>query len=429
MPRNQLGLGYTYSIVGQFHFTARVVVCLLQRQSRPHTVRSSHRPLQSSLSVPVETTYYQPDPSGAGPADAAFLSPRPPAPRLAERRTQSIGDSSTRVVDVAKLVPAAAPTRYKTELCRPFEENGACRYGNKCQFAHGKAELRSVVRHPKYKTDLCRTFHTTGLCPYGPRCHFIHNDDERRTDSESEHPLRLLTARGGLDQPDRGPARGLHRQYSDYRPRPDAAATTGASRPGGGASGDLQRRASDVADAVIRRSIVGGRYQHQLQTVVEAADPHHGLKINTGCMRSLGSVTDSYSSASSLTDSPSPSPTAGLLLSAAEEPVTPTPHARQVAPGAGGWAPEPEPARAALLAELVSRLGPQDIAAALIRALQQNGNAAPSTPSTTPTGFVPRGVDGKGVDTSTMRQMDAWAQCFQHQQQQQRTPAASNVCW
>ncbi|KAK2856593.1 hypothetical protein Q5P01_005328 [Channa striata] len=71
-------------------------------------------------------------------------------------------------------------SRYKTELCRPFEESGTCKYGDKCQFAHGMLELRSLSRHPKYKTELCRTFHTIGFCPYGPRCHFIHNADERR---------------------------------------------------------------------------------------------------------------------------------------------------------------------------------------------------------------------------------------------------------
>jgi len=64
---------------------------------------------------------------------------------------------------------------YKTELCRSQMETGLCRYGTKCQFAHGMAELRSVSRHPKYKTDLCRSFHTTGTCPYGNRCHFIHS--------------------------------------------------------------------------------------------------------------------------------------------------------------------------------------------------------------------------------------------------------------
>ncbi|XP_068432603.1 mRNA decay activator protein ZFP36L1b [Clinocottus analis] len=71
-------------------------------------------------------------------------------------------------------------SRYKTELCRPFEENGTCKYEDKCQFAHGVHEQRSLSRHPKYKTELCRTFHTIGFCPYGPRCHFIHNAEERR---------------------------------------------------------------------------------------------------------------------------------------------------------------------------------------------------------------------------------------------------------
>lgn len=74
--------------------------------------------------------------------------------------------------------PNVNSSRYKTELCRPFEENGHCKYGDKCQFAHGAAELRCLPRHPKYKTERCRTFHTSGFCPYGPRCHFIHNEDE-----------------------------------------------------------------------------------------------------------------------------------------------------------------------------------------------------------------------------------------------------------
>lgn len=65
---------------------------------------------------------------------------------------------------------------YKTELCRSWEEKGSCRYGTKCQFAHGEDELRKVSRHPKvglgtscpfiakliklfliqYKTEICR---------------------------------------------------------------------------------------------------------------------------------------------------------------------------------------------------------------------------------------------------------------------------------
>merc|ERR1712000_184849 len=70
---------------------------------------------------------------------------------------------------------AVQSSLYKTELCRSFEETGACRYGSKCQFAHGKDELRPVARHPKYKTEVCKTFYTVGTCPYGKRCRFIHS--------------------------------------------------------------------------------------------------------------------------------------------------------------------------------------------------------------------------------------------------------------
>ncbi|GAN03117.1 conserved hypothetical protein [Mucor ambiguus] len=63
---------------------------------------------------------------------------------------------------------------YKTELCRNWEETNHCRYGMKCQYAHGAADLREIDRHPKYKTQKCRTFHQTGACPYGARCTFRH---------------------------------------------------------------------------------------------------------------------------------------------------------------------------------------------------------------------------------------------------------------
>uniref|UniRef100_A0A8C5DU10 mRNA decay activator protein ZFP36 n=1 Tax=Gouania willdenowi TaxID=441366 RepID=A0A8C5DU10_GOUWI len=79
-------------------------------------------------------------------------------------------------------------TRYKTELCRTFEENGTCKYGTKCQFAHGVEELRGLSRHPKYKTEPCRTFHTIGFCPYGARCHFIHNADELQVGGSTPAP-------------------------------------------------------------------------------------------------------------------------------------------------------------------------------------------------------------------------------------------------
>lgn len=96
-----------------------------------------------------------------------------------ERRPPTSPTCATTPTSPASSV-AQNSSRYKTELCRPFEESGTCKYGDKCQFAHGGHELRTLARHPKYKTELCRTFHTAGFCPYGPRCHFIHNSDESR---------------------------------------------------------------------------------------------------------------------------------------------------------------------------------------------------------------------------------------------------------
>ncbi|MED6245321.1 hypothetical protein ATANTOWER_001616 [Ataeniobius toweri] len=86
--------------------------------------------------------------------------------------------------------PMHISSRYKTELCRTFEESGTCKYGAKCQFAHGMDELRGLSRHPKYKTEPCRTFHTIGFCPYGARCHFIHNADEMQAASSAAAPQR-----------------------------------------------------------------------------------------------------------------------------------------------------------------------------------------------------------------------------------------------
>lgn len=87
---------------------------------------------------------------------------------------------------------SSSTLRYKTELCRPFQENGFCKYGDKCQFAHGEQDLRCLPRHPKYKTELCRTYHTRGFCPYGMRCHFIHSIEETR---KSQEPPKSPTKR------------------------------------------------------------------------------------------------------------------------------------------------------------------------------------------------------------------------------------------
>lgn len=46
-----------------------------------------------------------------------------------------------------KLPPVAKSDMYKTKLCRNYMENGRCKYGKVCQFAHGVKELRKYSLH------------------------------------------------------------------------------------------------------------------------------------------------------------------------------------------------------------------------------------------------------------------------------------------
>ncbi len=145
---------------------------LYHQRSRHHSGGSAASSLSSGSCSPptVVASFLQPGTSAQqqtqGPAGGRKLLDR----SLSEPAGQTQGGNTAKT----------NTSRYKTEMCRPYEENGYCKYGSKCQFAHGAQELRSVARHPKYKTDLCRTYHTIGFCPYGPRCHFIHNEDERK---------------------------------------------------------------------------------------------------------------------------------------------------------------------------------------------------------------------------------------------------------
>uniref|UniRef100_A0A8C2RPR9 mRNA decay activator protein ZFP36 n=1 Tax=Capra hircus TaxID=9925 RepID=A0A8C2RPR9_CAPHI len=122
-----------------------------------------------------------------------WVPPPPGFAPLAPRPSSELSPSPTS--------PTATPTtssRYKTELCRTFSESGRCRYGAKCQFAHGLGELRQPSRHPKYKTELCHKFYLQGRCPYGSRCHFIHNPSEDLAAPGHPHVLRQSISFSGL---------------------------------------------------------------------------------------------------------------------------------------------------------------------------------------------------------------------------------------
>lgn len=55
-------------------------------------------------------------------------------------------------------------------MCKNWIEIGSCRYGTKCQFAHGDYELLGKappVNNTKYKSKTCTTFNERLFCPYG----------------------------------------------------------------------------------------------------------------------------------------------------------------------------------------------------------------------------------------------------------------------
>ena len=65
--------------------------------------------------------------------------------------------------------------KYKTELCKNYEINGYCKYGDNCAYAHGKENLRlKVTNTTAYRTKKCVQFFENGYCPYGNRCQFAH---------------------------------------------------------------------------------------------------------------------------------------------------------------------------------------------------------------------------------------------------------------
>jgi hypothetical protein len=131
---------------------------------------------------------------------------------------------------------------YKTELCRSWVESATCKYGSKCQFAHGQHEIRPVIRHPKYKTEICKTFHTNGTCPYGKRCRFVHNPAELRMSSDDSGESLPLSNETNEDEEMRqlqeqiklanlAPDPVFYGAQSFPLP-PDAGSSTGASKKG-----------------------------------------------------------------------------------------------------------------------------------------------------------------------------------------------------
>lgn len=169
-------------------------------------------------------------------------------------------------------------SRYKTELCRPYEESGSCKYGDKCQFAHGYGELRNLARHPKYKTELCRTFHTIGFCPYGPRCHFIHNFEEARIHNQK------VSAQLGSTQPN---IVGLNPLMSA------AAAAAVASATGNGTAANNSATANNLSVNVSLLEQLAAS-SHVAAAAAAAATTSNLMRTNSLSLGSTGTTNANF---------------------------------------------------------------------------------------------------------------------------------------
>jgi len=139
------------------------------RREQVHSPPLFDADMQWSLS-PASTPTFSPKKPAYVPS-SQYISTSPP-PSLSSSPEDAWSLSQRQTGDDQTLPDE--DSLYKTELCRSYMETGTCRYGLKCQFAHGHNEVRRLPRHPKYKTEICKTFHTRGTCPYGTRCRFIH---------------------------------------------------------------------------------------------------------------------------------------------------------------------------------------------------------------------------------------------------------------
>ncbi|XP_051255388.1 mRNA decay activator protein ZFP36 [Dicentrarchus labrax] len=214
----------------------------------------------------------------------------------------------------AQVQPMVSPNRYKTELCRGFQETGSCKYGSKCQFAHGEAELRGLYRHPKYKTEPCRTFYNFGYCPYGSRCHFIHEDkisggplesakfhNQQQPPTATRHQLRQSVSFAGFLSSSRsspppsfssqlnGPNMGFSRAPSVSPPPADLLSPV---------FGDsLQREAAAFQFGNHQTRASTGDI-HNIPLILEPKASHcvcgHGNNFNSNNSRAFASVEDGH---------------------------------------------------------------------------------------------------------------------------------------
>ena len=70
--------------------------------------------------------------------------------------------------------------KFKTEICKYWEEKGKCPYGKRCAFAHGGDEKRHKTCQKEHKISIkCINFYQNSFCAYGRRCQYKHFSDAK----------------------------------------------------------------------------------------------------------------------------------------------------------------------------------------------------------------------------------------------------------
>lgn len=69
---------------------------------------------------------------------------------------------------------------YSSDLCKFIETEGSCKFGDKCQYSHSKAEQGY---HPeKYRKKFCSYYkERVHQCPYAKFCSYAHSEEEVQT--------------------------------------------------------------------------------------------------------------------------------------------------------------------------------------------------------------------------------------------------------
>ncbi len=125
--------------------------------------------------------------------------------RTAAEEASTSAMANLSVDEKVKINPA-----YKTSLCTNYMVGKYCQFADKCQYAHGKHELRDKPKIPPpseiteelkqkltqkaktmpgYKTKMCKNFQTVGSCDYNEMCHYAHGEAELREETEAEKDL------------------------------------------------------------------------------------------------------------------------------------------------------------------------------------------------------------------------------------------------